>query len=661
MLTTGLALTLASMVLLGTQYSRARRGMVEHLTVIAHMVGETTSASLLFADSADAALTLQALEAQQHVVAATLFDDQGDVFASYLRDDLEAPVAPSIIADGHRFGDAGLQLFEPVTMDGERIGTVYILSDTRELSALVSSFIGVFIVVMGASLLVCYLGASWLRRQFARPLDALMQGSTRMAEGDLSIEVEVYGEDELTTLARAFNGMVASLRDLVAQVGENTAGISSVTHTLREGSESLSLEAGRQELAIGDTALSIQRINDSIRDVNNGVETLSHTATETSSAAMQMDTSIGEIAGHMDSLSETIDGTASSVVEMTGAIREIARNADQLNDSTDFTVSALGLLSQAVKQVESNAQETHQLSEETAEQAELGRHSVQQTVNGMLQIQDSFTGIEKLISELNVKSASIGEVVKVIEGVVEQTNLLALNAAIISSQAGEHGRAFSVVADEVRNLAERTAGSTREISELIQSVQQGIGDAVGAMDQGSERVKNGVALSRQAGEILRVIGNSAQTSSERIHEIVGATERMALDIDKVNGAISQVKTIAAQLNRGTHEQDSASADIKRAVERMRDLGQRIKRSTQEQRNESGLITESVEVVAARINQILESTKEQSKQGEQILEALQVFREVMLQSKDRSDEMRHGLGELSERSGTLEQEIGRFRL
>jgi methyl-accepting chemotaxis protein len=248
----------------------------------------------------------------------------------------------------------------------------------------------------------------------------------------------------------------------------------------------------------------------------------------------------------------------------------------------------------------------------------------------------------------------------VIEGVVEQTNLLALNAAIISSQAGEHGRAFAVVADEVRSLAERTAGSTREISQLIENVQQSVGSAVSAVGKGNERVRNGVALSRQAGEILRVIGDSARESSERIHTIVAATERQTADITKVDGAVSQVKTIAAQLNRGTHEQDNASADITRAVERMRDLGQRVKRSTQEQRKESGLITQSVEVVAARIQQILEATKDQSKQGEQILEALQVFREVTQQSSERGEQLRNSLADLSNRSQILEQEIGRFR-
>jgi methyl-accepting chemotaxis protein len=372
-----------------------------------------------------------------------------------------------------------------------------------------------------------------------------------------------------------------------------------------------------------------------------------------------MDGSIAEIAVHMDSLSETIDGTASSVVQMTGAVREIARNAEHLNDRTGSTKSALEQLGVSVKEVEENAEKSHDLSDQTAEQAQLGARSVQQTVEGMKQIQTSFQGLERIISDLARKSESIGEVVKVIEGVVEQTNLLALNAAIISSQAGEHGRAFAVVADEVRQLAERTAGSTREISGLIESVQEGVRSAVSSMAHGNERVSNGVALSRQAGQILRVIGESARTSSQRIHEIVDTTARQASQIGQVELAMRELETIAQQLNRGTHEQDNASAEITRSVERMRELGQRAKRSTQEQSRESTLITQSVETVATRIKQILEATTDQSKQGSQILEALQVFRDVTAQSNARGHVLRESLDELSERSEVLAQQINRF--
>ena len=123
----------------------------------------------------------------------------------------------------------------------------------------------------------------------------------------------------------------------------------------------------------------------------------------------------------------------------------------------------------------------------------------------------------------------------------------------------------------------------------------------------------------------------------------------------------QVSQIATQLSRGTHEQDNASADITRGVERMRQLGQEVKRSTQDQRKESRHIAQSVEVVASRIDQILSATTEQSKQSEQILSALAVFHETTVESARRAEEMKSTVDILSERSGALDEEVGRFSL
>jgi methyl-accepting chemotaxis protein len=661
MTTTGLTLLLVSGAIFVTEVINFRARMINEVSVLAQVVGTNSAASLLFNDVEAAEETLAALKANTHVIAAVIYDAEEAPFAAYLRSEVKNFEAPTEIAAGHIWTSQTLDLIAPVVVQGEDLGSVFVRVDTEELSQFIVVFVGVVAVVSIAALLVCWLGATILRRQIATPLADLVEGAERMAKGDLSVQVAVASEDEIGTLARAFNGMASNLRSLVAQVGENTQSVAGVTARLGDAAEAMSGEASRQESAVDETAESIERMHISIRDVNEDVETLNGTALETAAAASQMDGSIGQIAAHIDSLSETIDGSASSVVEMTTAIREIAQSAESLNNSTESTSGALSLLSKAVDQVQTNARETYELSDQASGQAAEGIQSVEETVGGMQEIQASFQGLESVISDLAEKSESIGEVIKVIEGVVEQTNLLALNAAIISSQAGEHGRAFSVVADEVRNLAERTAGSTREISGLIESVQDGVKTAVGAMQLSSQRVESGVSLSRRAGELLRGIGESAQASAERVSQIVESTEGQARDIEKVGHAMGELRSVSEQLNRGTHEQDNASADITRAFEQMRSLGQQVKLSTQEQRKESSMITHSVGVVASRIESILINIKDQSKQGDQIREALQVFREVSKQAGDRRVSMEEGLRELAECSEGLDSEIGRFSL
>jgi methyl-accepting chemotaxis protein len=652
-----LLITTAAFVI--TEVVRARGAMVSNVSVLANVIGLNSTAALLFDDVATAEETLSALRAKEDVIAAVIYTSEGEPFASYVRVDAIRFRVPRYEASGERFGVDRLDLFRDIEVDGEKVGSVFIRSDTEALRVLIIQFAAMAAGMMALASFIAWYGAARLQRQIAAPLGALARGSEAMAEGDLSFRVEVETEDEIGTLAHAFNGMASSLRGLVTQVGDNTRAVSEATRTLRGASDEMHAEASKQEIAVEGTAESIERMSGSIDEVNASVETLAATAQETSSSALEMDNTISTIATHMDDLAETIDSVASSVVEMTSAIREIARGADTLNGATESTASSLHQLSASVEQVERNAQQSHVLSEQAMERAGRGMRSVQETVGGMRKIQESFGGLEVIISRLDEKSQSIGEVLNVIEGVVEQTNLLALNAAIISSHAGEHGRAFAVVAEEVKNLSDRTAGSTKEIGGLIAAVQAEIANAVESMTGGGARVDAGVKFSLEAGEILKAISHGAEESTVKANEIVQATGEQARGLERVEQAMLQVKQIVEQLNRGTHEQDNASAEITRGVERMRELGQNAKRSTQEQRKESRHITDAVEVVAGRINQILGATKDQTKQSEQILEALGVFREVTVESSRRAEEMKRTVELLADRSAALDEEIGRF--
>jgi methyl-accepting chemotaxis protein len=659
--TTAVVLVLTATALFSAALVQFRQSTEHSLAVLSGVVGNNCEASLLFDDPDAAAETLAALRAWESVEAAIVFTAGGEIFASYLRPDMEGFEAPREFSQEPRWSPSHIDLSTPIEAGGTRIGTVFLQSDTNEFQRFFATSLAIVVGVLLIALSLCWYGAARLRGRIAAPLEKLVAGSGTMAQGDLSTRVDVDSDDEMGLLARTFNAMAESLRGLVARVGENTRYVAQATHDLAAVSVAMEAEAARQEQAVEETSESIGRITASMHTVNANVEALSQNAGETSGAAIEMDSSIAEMASHIDQLSDVIDTTASSVVEMTSGIREIARSADTLNHSTESTAQALELLSGSVRQVESNARESFELSENTATKAEQGMSAVHQTVQGMEQIQVAFLGLESIVSRLSEKSESIGAVVKVIEAVVEQTNLLALNAAIISSQAGEHGRAFSVVADEVRSLAERTSASTREIAGLIASVQEAIDDAVGAMEQGATRVDRGVTLTNEAGRMLRDIGESAQQSTRRAKEIVEATRGQAAEIDQVGVAMTQVKEIATQLGRGTHEQDSASAEITRGVEQMRHLGLEVKNAAQEQRRESSLITRSVEVVAAKIKQISIETNEQSKRADQILEALQVFREVTLESARRAEQTKTTVIDLSAHATGLEEEIGRFRL
>lgn len=661
--TTGVSLLVVTTLFVSIQFSISKDAMTRNLSVLSSVVGMNAGPALVFDDPTAAEETLSALSAEEHVMAAVIYDADGDEFGRYQRRDVDQFDAPPAIRDKVEFDWFGdrMDVYRAIESHGDVLGTVFIRSDTREMRALLIQLLVSSVGVMLLAGLIAWFGAAQLQEEIATPLAALAEASEAMSRGDLATRVDITREDEIGTLADTFNAMVTSLRGLVSKVGENSRAVSDATVVLRGASDNMRVVSAKQEAAVAGSADSIEKMTASIEEVNQAVSTLASEAQDTSTAAVEMDGSIVQIAAHMDELSQTIDSAASSIVEMTAGIREIAQFADTLKNATETTSTSLQQLSSSVGEVEENAKASQELSAQGSEDAERGMRSVQETVNGMKQIQDSFVGLEQVITRLDVQSQSIGDVLSVIEGVVEQTNLLALNAAIISSHAGEHGRAFAVVAEEVKNLSDRTAVSTKEIGSLISDVQQEIANAVQSVSDGGERVDRGVALSLEAGEVLSTMAESARLSHRTAQDIVIATGEQATGLQRVDLAMVQVRQIAKQLSSGTHEQDNASAEITRGVERMRQLGQEVKRSTHVQRTESRHIAQSVEIVASRSSQILAATMEQSKQSDQILEALKVFREVTIDNARSAEDMKSTVDLLSERAGALDEEVGRFSL
>jgi methyl-accepting chemotaxis protein len=287
--------------------------------------------------------------------------------------------------------------------------------------------------------------------------------------------------------------------------------------------------------------------------------------------------------------------------------------------------------------------------------------AVNETIAAITEISKSFGDLEQRVSRLADNSTAIGEILQVIRAVAEQTAMLSLNAAIIAAQAGEQGKAFSVVADEVSNLAGRTHRSTQEIAKLVQAVKDDTEAAVEAAEEGAAKVKTGVQRSNVAGKVLAMISEKSTGSLEMVGAIAEASTHQSRDLERVEGAMSEVGTIVGQIKRSTLDQQTATAEIAKAVENIRSLGTGVRASTEEQRRGSKLITESVTHVAGMIEQIVATTQAQSKSGETITHSLQVFRDVTRESTRRSEDLEKMVETLSERSNRLKEVVGRFTL
>jgi methyl-accepting chemotaxis protein len=661
MLTTGASLLLACLAFVAYDVVTLRRAMARNVTTLAEVIGIDAAHALAFDDPEAAAESLAALSAVESVLLAVIYDREGSPFASFTPPGARRENAPPLPSEpGHRFEERHLELSRPIVLEGEGLGTIYIRADTAELATRVESYLGIIALLLAAASLVAVSISSSLRRQISRPLADLAEGSEAIAAGDLSTQVAVSKEDEIGILGHSFNGMAAGLRGLVVQVRRGIHDVSEVSQSLRESGGRMAVEAQRQHEAIASSAQSLEKVGRSIHEVGDNVAALAASSQETSAATREMDASIGEVASHTEGLSDSMGTTSAAVAQVTGNIDQVVEGVQNLQTATESAVECLAQLSLSVDRVSTNAAESHALSEDSTQEASRGMASVHETITAMGEISHDFGVLSASVSRLSEKSQSIDEIIQVIQGVAEQTGVLSLNAAIIAAQAGEHGRAFSVVTEQVKNLADRTRSATDEIAQLIRAVQEETASAVRAVETGSEKVERGVQQSNEAGGVLGRIIEKAERSTARVREISDATGVQSADLARLEQAMEHVKEMVERIDRSTRDQQKATADIADAVQRMRALGDGVRRSTDEQRRESARITNAVTQIASMADQIADATRSQSRSSETIQHSLQVFRDVTGETTRRAEALNEMVATLSERSEQLEREIDRFK-
>lgn len=550
-----------------------------------------------------------------------------------------------------------------IPIDTEGVGQGAYLLIQRSRSE-VAHFLATIRDAMVIASLLILLIASWvsyqIAKQFATSMRSVIEGSRAIAQGDLSVSVSLRNRDEVGLLGRAFNEMGERLRQLVSRVRESAAAVMQAAEKTRLSSHGISEEVHALQEAVHEASTSIQQIGRSVSQVNSNMETLSESAKATLSSTAEMNGKAQEIAVNMDRLSSEIDLTFSSICEMTASIKEVSHGLNALREITGNTASSLHELNASVQVVKTHAEESRSVSEKAAEESEKGMRSVRETKVGMQEIKQSFSALQTTVSSLAEQSLGVGTIIKVIADIAKQTNLLSLNAAIISAQAGEHGKGFTVISDEIHQLAERTAAAIRDISPLIKGVQDEASNALRALESGSKNVERGVVLSDESDEVLRQISGGSLLSMKRFKEIADSTDVQARGIQHVDQAMTQVEQMVGQINLAIHEEEKAGSEIMRSVEGMRRLAEEVKNATGGQSSESRLIAKAMEAVSLMIQGILESAEEQRKGTEKIGHAVGLFTTTTVKSVQRVGELEHVVDTLASHADRLNFEIGRFK-
>ncbi|MCP4501139.1 MAG: chemotaxis protein [Deltaproteobacteria bacterium] len=383
---------------------------------------------------------------------------------------------------------------------------------------------------------------------------------------------------------------------------------------LDEARRGAAMQAGNLE----DARSSMSDMATSVRNIASSVESLASSAEESGSSILEMSAINDEMADNIQELAGAVEETAASIEQMIYSIKEVAKNIEDLSIAAEQTSTSMSEMEASISHVEQNAVATSKLSEEVILDAQRGADAVMRTLSGIEEIRESSKQAGDVIRELGLRIGAIDNILTVIDDVAEQTNLLALNAAIIAAQSGEHGRGFAVVADEIKDLAERTAASTREIADLILDVQDRSKNAIAAINRGDRSVEAGVDLSKAAESALKEIVDSAGKSTEMVKAIALATVEQAKGARVVANAVERIARTVQQVAAATAEQARGSEQIMRSAERMKGIASHVELSSQEQAKGGRQVANAIDHINEMVRKLHTNQGEQARSTEQVL-------------------------------------------
>lgn len=428
-------------------------------------------------------------------------------------------------------------------------------------------------------------------------VQTMTQGMERLAEGDLTVKIEVTAasipvdsNDEVGMMARSFNAIIENLH-MMGESFRNT--VEKLNGVLTEISENSNM------LSAASTQLSVS-------------------ADQAGQVTGQIATTIQQIAQGTTQQSESVARTASNVEQMGRAIEGVAKGAQQQAGSvaraSDLTNQIMGI----VQQVAGVTEEVKQDSTKAADRARSGSVTVQETINGMESIQAKVNLLGVKVTEMGKRSKQIDAIVQTIEEIASQTNLLALNAAIEAARAGEHGKGFAIVAEEVRKLAERASAATREIGGLINGIQDTIAEAVTAMDAGTQEVVNGVSQANQAGKSLDEILNAAEEVLHRAERVADATRSMNTASNELVAAMDNVSAVVEENTASTEEMAAGSNEVVQAIENIASISEENGAAAEE-------VSASAEEMSAQVEEVAASAQSLAEMAQTLMQLVGQFK------------------------------------
>jgi methyl-accepting chemotaxis protein len=440
------------------------------------------------------------------------------------------------------------------------------LNDSQSAATRASS-ISFIIIVVGTIAAMIFISVSGVTtaKSITEPLQHLIAVAREIGDsGDLDQNIDIHRNDEIGALATTFNNMVAYLKEMAAvsmAVAEGDLTVEVTPRSNRDtlGNAFLRMSQGLQEI--------VRSTRDGASQVSAGSNQVAGAADESAKVSVQASSAIEEVTSTMHEMSVNVQNVVKNTQVQASSVAETSASIDQMVTS--------------IQRVADTAKVLLDIANRSREEVVTGIATMEKTTDGLNRTNRSIQSSAEIINILGHRADDIGKIIEVIDDLAEQTNLLALNAAIEAARAGEHGLGFAVVADEVRKLAEKSTQSTKEIADLISSIQREARQAVENMEQSTRIVEEGLSFGNDLGTALHKISDVVTEVYKFSQEIGAATNEQSVGSSQIAKATNRLTEITQEISSAVEEQASGAQAVVRAMDKMRELVQQSASSSTE--------------------------------------------------------------------------------
>lgn len=600
---------------------------------------------------------LQALGGDEDILSATLADPAGAVLKKM--EFRPAPEGSSVLGFMLPGEDT---LKTDVVSGGARLGTVEIKYTGKRMNGrlmrlLTVAPIGQLVVLLIMFSLIYY----FARVKVGRPVREINSKLAAITGGDLTVEITGDGSSEIGSVASGLNFLKASLIRTVSVLNETAGNVGMAVKQLNLTFSNLSAGMKSRNSSIDEISVSMKAAALDQKKISDNTKLFSESSSENVSSLLEVKATADEIASGTNKLFQAVEGSYAALSQLSQTAKQIASNSEEALDFVEGTSASVEEINASLKEVEKSARMSTELAEGVrALAAEEGVRSSNEAIEAMETISGRVRALLETIKNFGSRSKDIEKMLTVIKGVTEQTNLLSLNAAILASQAGEYGKGFSVVADEMRALSERTSASTKEIAGVVTGIRSEIAGVMSSIEESMGVVERGKQNVYRARESTGEIVEKSRLSAEMALTIQRATEEQSRGLSQITSAVEKMRQTIQKMAGSTLEQFKGSEYLLEKMSDVKEIAEATRRGMQEQASGTKQISSNLAASEVMIRGIKESTVNQQALHDTIAASLEQIKAAGSGTLRDVEEVAQSLATLQNEIGALKKEVEAFR-